>query len=396
MNMRFLQYSVALILCVITTFPQAHAGRWDLDRLCRVPPTYPAPDWKEAGVEALFYEALPWKGKSTRAFAWIGMPDHAPGEKVPGIVLVHGGGGTAFADWVRLWNKRGYAAIAMDTCGSQPGGVHNQRPRHDLGGPPGWGGFDQVDQPPEDQWAYHAVADVILAHSLLRSRPDVDATRIGLTGISWGGYLTCIVAGVDRRFQFAVPVYGCGFLGDNSLWKDSLDGMHARGRKWLEMWDPSHYLPAANIPMLWVTGTNDFAYPLDSAQKSYRLATGARTVVTRLRMPHGHGGPGENPEEIRAFADGILKGGPPLTKITGQGHQGGEVWVKFSAARPPAKAELLFTKSAAGWKDRPWEAIPATLASNQAGATLPEGATAWFVNITDPLGLVVSSELQQP
>ena len=32
-------------------------------------------------------------------------------------VLVHGGGGTAFDAWVRLWNDRGYAAIAMDLAG---------------------------------------------------------------------------------------------------------------------------------------------------------------------------------------------------------------------------------------------------------------------------------------
>jgi len=29
-----------------------------------------------------------------------------------------------------------------------------------------------------------------------------------VTGISWGGYLTCIVAGIDDRLKAAVPVYG--------------------------------------------------------------------------------------------------------------------------------------------------------------------------------------------
>ena len=36
------------------------------------------------------------------------------------MVLVHGGGGTAFDAWVRAWVKAGYAAIAMDTCGALP------------------------------------------------------------------------------------------------------------------------------------------------------------------------------------------------------------------------------------------------------------------------------------
>jgi hypothetical protein len=41
------------------------------------------------------------------------------------MVLIHGGGGTAFADWVRLWTGRGYAAIAMDLCGCVPRKMKN-------------------------------------------------------------------------------------------------------------------------------------------------------------------------------------------------------------------------------------------------------------------------------
>ena len=37
------------------------------------------------------------------------------------------------------------------------------------------------------------------------------------------------------------------------------------------LWDLSVYLAHAAMPFLWVTGANDFAYPLDSLQKSYRL-----------------------------------------------------------------------------------------------------------------------------
>ena len=85
------------------------------------------------------------------------------------------------------------------------------------GGPPGWGGFDQVDSPRADQWTYHAVADVILAHSLLRSLPEVDADRTGVTGISWGGYLTCIVAGVDADLNLPFQSMAAGFIGTQCL-----------------------------------------------------------------------------------------------------------------------------------------------------------------------------------
>jgi dienelactone hydrolase len=223
--------------------------------------------------------------------------------KVPAMVLIHGGGGTAFADWAKLWTGRGYAAIAMDLCGCVPRKMKNGWERHEQGGPPGWGGFEQIDGEEHDQWTWHAVADAILGHSLLRSLPEVDADRIGVTGISWGGYLTCITASVDRRFKFAAPVYGCGFLGDDSTWLDTFAKMgKEKADKWLGLWEPSRYLSKATMPFLWVNGTNDFAYPLDSYQKSYRLPQTERTLAIRVRMAHAHGGPGEKPEEIHAFA----------------------------------------------------------------------------------------------
>lgn len=60
-------------------------------------------------------------------------------------------------------------------------------------------------------WTYHAVAAILRGHSLLISCAEVDAERIGITGTSWGGYLTCITAGVDSALKAAVPVYGCGY-----------------------------------------------------------------------------------------------------------------------------------------------------------------------------------------
>jgi dienelactone hydrolase len=368
---------------------------WDLKALSKAPASSPAPGFETNGVRSIFFDGLPWQGKPTRVFAFVGVPEHKRGEKVPGMVLVHGGGGTAFAGWVKRWNDRGYAAIAMDTCGAVPRGSYGKWQRHDAGGPPGWGGFSQIDEPTQDQWTYHAVADAVLAHSLLRSLPNVDASRIGLTGISWGGYLTCIIAGVDSRFRFAAPVYGCGFLGDNSAWLKNFEQMGKEtAAKWLGLWDPSRYLSRAKMPMLWVTGTNDFAYPFDSLQKSYRLPRAPRTLCIRVRMPHGHGPAGEGPEEIRALADSILKKGKLLPRITGQSRKGDQLTVMFESRSPIAKAELNFTKDTGVWQKRNWETIPAMLnaAKRRATATVPADATVFYLNLADANGLVVSSE----
>jgi dienelactone hydrolase len=369
---------------------------WNLRQLSTPPETFSASDFHEQGLRALFYRGEPWQGKPTRIFAWYGVPAHPSTERLPAMVLVHGGMGTAFADWVRLWNARGYAAIAIDTCGSVPvrekGGTWQ---RHEFAGPPCWS-LDQGLWPVEDQWTYHAVADVILANSLLRSFPEIDPEAIGITGISWGGYLTAIVASLDTRFRFAVPVYGCGYLGEDSYWLSDFAKLGPIGaRHWLELWDPSVYLPKAKMPFLWVDGTNDEFYPLESVRKSYLLPLGPRTLSTHVRMPHDYKA-GEPPEEIHAFADYFLKSGKPLAKILELKRNGNSVWITYSAQVPIVKAELNYTSDSGAWNKRRWLTIPATLdgVGCTARAKLPDRVTAFYFDVIDQRNLLVSSDLQ--
>jgi len=381
----------------------ADPGPWKWKDLSVAPETFEAPHYDEPGVKALWFAGVPYKGKPTRVFAYYGAPASSGGEKVPAMVLIHGGGGTAFAEWVRMWNARGYAAIAMDTTGAVPQTRvdaktlwNPERRRTEYSGPAGWGDFANVDLAPEDQWTYHAVAAAIRAHSLLRSFPEVDARRIGVTGISWGGYLTSIVAGIDSRFRFAAPVYGCGFLGEDSAWlKDFAKLGPERAARWLSLWDPSRYLGRARMPMLWVNGTNDFAYPPPSWRKSHRLPKGQKTLAFRVRMPHGHP-PGAKPEEIFYFADSILRKGPEPARVRAQGLEGGKAWLRFyKPPQPVVRAELAFTRDAGRWQERKWETIPAELTGDRASAVVPPDATAYFLNLFDAEGRVVSGEHQE-
>jgi dienelactone hydrolase len=391
------------LVIATAAIPAAAAVPWNLKALSNAPQVYPAPGFQEEGVRALFFEGLPWRGKPTRVFAWYGLPANRGSEKVPAMVLVHGGGGTAFAKWVKMWNDKGYAAIAIDTCGSVPTHVPAEGDskatawqHHEFGGPSCWdASFEQIDWTEKDQWTYHAIADIALANSLLRSFPEIDKRRIGITGISWGGYLTAIAASVDDRFRFAVPVYGCGFLGENSFWAPAIKKMGEKGRRWLDLWDPSVYLARAKMPFLWLDGTNDFAYPLDSLQKSYRLPRGPRYLSIHLRMEHSHGA-GQTPEEIFAFADQILKSGSRLAAVSPQKVRGRDVQVSYKANGSIARAELLYTMDSGDWEHRRWQSVPAGLNQDKhvARATLPEGAKVFFINLIDGRGLVVSSDFQ--
>ena len=54
------------------------------------------------------------------------------------------------------------------------------------------------------------VMDVRRARAILSSRPEVDAARIGITGISMGGIMAALAAGVDGEFARVVPILAGG------------------------------------------------------------------------------------------------------------------------------------------------------------------------------------------
>lgn len=119
------------------------------------------------------------------------------------------------------------------------------------------------------------------AHTLLRSMPGVDPERTGVTGISWGGVLTCLAAGTDDRYGFAIPVYGCGFFNtpESGLGYDNPRLTPELRRRWFELWDPAHRLGNIACPTLFFSGSNDFAFPFDALRKSYRAVPARRQAA---------------------------------------------------------------------------------------------------------------------
>src|ERR1043165_6727457 len=113
------------LLVLLLARAAAAQSSWDVDALSKAPKAADCEKPAPSAMRAVLYEGPAWKGNPTRVFAWIGLPKTEGPGKVPGMVLVHGGGGTAFADWAKLWTDRGYAAIAMDLCGCRPLKVKN-------------------------------------------------------------------------------------------------------------------------------------------------------------------------------------------------------------------------------------------------------------------------------
>ncbi len=418
-------------------------GPWDLDALKT---NVPAMKWvrQDQPIQSLTYAGEKYQGHDTEVFAFYASPitigEAKPGAKFPGVVLIHGGGGTAFADWVHLWAKRGYAAIAMDLNGSRPpdpefdpktgmavgNGHRGTRTRLPNGGPPHGHPekFDCILTPDtSDDWPFHAAASVMRAHTLLRSFPEVDAEHTAVTGISWGGYTTCLVASLDDRFKAAVPVYGCGFLHEGeSVQKPSIDKLDAEHRAlWVKEYDPGSLLPRCHVPILFVNGTNDVHYVLDSYMKSYNAVPGEKHIRIQIKMPHGHP-PGWAPQEIGHFIDSKCKftthvvgakdgllAAQPLADVGDPVVKGDAVEVTcLISNRHIKKADLNYTTDSGLRSKREWKTVPGSVTwtgIDASGGSFnehyritapkpPADANTWFINVTDERGAMVSTPVQ--
>ena len=352
-------------------------------------------------LRAIFFEGLPSRGKPTKVFAWLGVPKHRDGQ-LPGVVLVHGGGGTAFREWVERWNARGFAAISIavegQTDSKEPdspfGSIATKWNKHADSGPQRSGIYHDSDQPLADQWMYHAVADTILANSLLRAQPGVDASTVGLMGISWGGVITSTVVGIDPRFAFAIPTYGCGDLAEAANQYGKALGQNAVYR---QVWDPLLRLPRATMPILWFSWPQDKHFPLDALAACVAAAPGPHQVALVPGMGHGHGPPWQRPESY-AFAEAVVTAGRPWCRQVAVSRTGQDGQVRFSSDKPLDRAVLVSTTDEGVTGSRAWRETPATLEQVDgcwlATATLPAGTTAWFINCFSG-DLVTSSDYQE-
>jgi dienelactone hydrolase len=354
---------------------------------------------REGRVKAVYFDALPWKGKPTKVFAWLGMPADSKG-KVPGVVLVHGGGGTAFKEWVQKWNERGFAAISIavegqtDRKAPAKSGKRGGWKQHAWPGPKRAGIYGDSAAPLTEQWMYHAVADTVLANSLLRSLPEVDAEKVGVAGISWGGVITSTVMGIDGRFAFAIPTYGCGHKFDS---KNQYGRSLGKNRLYREVWDPMVRIKKATMPTLWLSWPGDQHFPLDCQAACYRAMPGAYMVALLPGMKHSHAA-GWNPPDSYAFAESIVRDGRPWCRQTAATRKDGAVRVSFASAKPLDRATLISTSDTGVTGSRKWAESPAQLEKRGdewvVTSPLPPGATAWIVNVRSSK-LTASSDFQE-
>ena len=355
------------------------------------------------GLKAIYFDGLDYKGKPTKVFAWLGMPEVKAGKAgkvpVPRCLLwcwstavaarrsrsgCRGGMGVAMRRSVLRWRGRRIRDLKMESHGR----------KHEWAGPSRAGIYGDAKEEFKDQWMYHAAADTILAHSLIRSLPGVDADKVGLMGISWGGVITSTVIGIDDRFAFAIPTYGCGDLAEVQNQYGKSLGNH---EMYKQVYDPMLRLEKVETPTLWFSWPEDKHFPMDKFANCYGKVSGPYMVSLIPKMGHGHGPPWNKPDSY-AFADSITKGGKPWCLQTGLKVQGHKVQASFETEEELSEAVLVYSREKIFTGSRQWLQSAATINKRDmvyhVEAELPDGTTGWFINVRSGK-LTVSSDYQE-
>lgn len=385
---------------------------------------------------------------NSEIYAAIASPK-APG-KYPGILVLHGGGGSAEVEKAISWARRGFVAVAPDLPGiAEPKKLSETKGRFTS---LKYGEGRWVANPDASESViFDAVLSAMKSLYLLRSQPNVDTSKIGVVGVSWGGYMTTMVCGLaGDQVKAGLALYGCGFfdLGSQSgsavynpkLPRTSLTRLLPEEReRWLQCLDAGRRAPNMKAAYFLAAASNDFFGWPRSAQATLDAIPGEKNHLFAPNSNHKIPLPGGSTYDINPstnstvadknfvptafqplptpkgqkgnwismevpYFDYYLKGiGQPFPKVTVE-KTTDPLDARFSITAPHhiTKAEVYWAKVAPAdlkaddVKKREWMALPAVKSvGNSYEVKLPQEAAEWFALISDDRPVTVSSDMMK-
>ena len=177
---------------------------------------------------------------------------HPCGAKVP------------YQDRAASYVDQGYACLIVDTLEfGEVGGIHHGTHHLNL-----WNWLSLGYTPLGVE-----VWNAIRALDYLESVPDVDAKRVGMTGISGGGAVTWFTAAVDERVAAAVPVcstYTFGSQAAHGLAFGQCDCIFVHNTFFHDLTTVAALI--APRPLLILSGMKDDIFPPDGYREVFRQA----------------------------------------------------------------------------------------------------------------------------
>jgi dipeptidyl aminopeptidase/acylaminoacyl peptidase len=217
---------------------------------------------------------------------WVILPAGAEASnRAPLILAIHGGPhgayGNDFSVQFQLWAARGYAVLYTNPRGSTEYGE-----KHLWATWGGWGGRD--------------FEDVMAGVDHVVARYPIDPKRLGVTGYSYGGFLTNWVITQTNRFQAAIVGAGISNwvsdygTADIPRTKESEFGgtpWQAVGAATLLKWSPVMHAAGVTTPTLFVHGEADLRVPIEQGEQMYTALKKLKVPAKFVRYPDSyHGG----------------------------------------------------------------------------------------------------------
>ena len=222
----------------------------------------------------------------TKVEGWLMLPAHSATERLPLILAIHGGPHGAFGNnfdfELQLFVAKGYAVLCTNPRGST--GYGEDFLWATWGG--GWGIKDYED--------VMAGVDYVLAHY------PVDPKRLGVTGYSYGGFMTDWI--ITQTSRFAAAIAGAGIsnwvsdygTADIPRTKESEffgAPWEAKGYELLWRQSPIHYAGNVKTPTLFVHGEADLRVPIEQGEQMYTALKKRQVPARMVRYPDSyHGG----------------------------------------------------------------------------------------------------------
>jgi dipeptidyl aminopeptidase/acylaminoacyl peptidase len=186
-----------------------------------------------------------------------------PGKKYPMILNIHGGpAGMYGVDWYhefQVYAAKGYAVLFTNPRGSTG---YGQKFERGIFGE--WGGKDYID-------VMNGVDEA------LKRYPWIDVDRLGVTGGSYGGFLTNWIVGHTNRFKAAVTLRSVvNFISDEGTRDGAYGHKDDFGGDLFEKFDlywdrsPLKYAKNVKTPTLILHSDNDFRVPLEQGEQWFR------------------------------------------------------------------------------------------------------------------------------
>jgi dipeptidyl aminopeptidase/acylaminoacyl peptidase len=217
-------------------------------------------DLELAGVERLRYKSTDgWDidGFLVKPIGW------EPGKKYPLVLSVHGGpAGQYGVDWYHEFQV--YAAKGWAVFFANPRGSTGYGQKFERGIVNNWGGMDYQD----------VMAGV---DAVLKQNPWIDQDRLGVTGGSYGGFMTNWILGHTTRFKAAVTLRSVSnFISDDGT-RDGAYGHEDDFKGFLfdqfdQYWSasPLKYVKNVKTPTLVMHSDNDYRVPIEQGEQWFR------------------------------------------------------------------------------------------------------------------------------